>query len=297
MYPSEWAKAIIQPIHKKGDTTNPDNYRGISLLSCVSKLYTSVINSRLTQWAEDNDVLSEAQAGFRKDYSTVDHIFTLHAMVSKHLKKNKKLHVAFVDFRKAFDTVKRNVLWNVLLHLGIGGNMFNTLRAMYSSVLSCVRCNPRNTDYFNCMQGLKQGCLVSPVLFSFLINELASEIVLRGKHGIQLLPREIELFLLMFADDIALLSSTPVGLQNQLNVLYEVANRLGLLFNLEKTKIVVFRNGGYLARAERWYYGSELVSVASSYKYLGLKFTTKVCLNRISEDSVVRAKKGTVEIF
>ena len=77
---------------------------------------------------------------------------------------------------------------------------------MYSSVLSCVRCNPRNTDYFNCMQGLKQGCLVSPVLFCFLINELASEIVLNGKHGIQLLPREIELFLLMFADDIALLS-------------------------------------------------------------------------------------------
>ena len=101
----------------------------------------------------------------------------------------------------------------------------------------------------------------------------------------------------MFADDIALLSSTPVGLQNQLNVLYEVANRLGLLVNLEKTKIVVSRNGGYLARADRWYYGSELVSVASSYKYLGLKFTTKVCLNRISEDSLVRAKQGTVEIF
>ena len=163
---------------------------------------------------------------------------------------------------------------------------------MYSSVLSCVRCNPRNTNYFNCMQGLKQGCVVSPVLFSFLIDELE-----RGKHGIQLLPRETELFLLMFADDIALLSSTPVGLQNQLKVLYEVANRLGLLLNLEKTKIVVFRNGGYLARAERWYYGGELVSVASSYKYLGLKFTTKVCLNRISEDSVVRAKHEIVEIF
>ena len=174
----------------------------------------------MTQWTEYNDVLSEAQEGFRKDYSTVDHIFTLHALVSKRLKKNKKLYVDFVDFRKAFDTVKRNVLWNVLLQLGIGGNMFNTLRAMYSSVLSCVRCNPRNTDYFNCIQGLKQGCLVSPVLFSFLINELASEIVLRGKHRIQLLPREIELLLLMFADDIALLSSTPVGLQNQLNVLY-----------------------------------------------------------------------------
>ena len=89
----------------------------------------------------------------------------------------------------------------------------------------------------------------------------------------------------MFADDdIALLSSTPVGLQNQLNVLYEAANRLDLLVNIKKTKIVVFKNGGYLARAERWYYGSEPVADASSYKYLGLKFTTKVCLNGSSED-------------
>ena len=80
-YPSEWAKAIIQPIHKKGGTTNPDYYRGIYLLSCVSNFYTSVINSRFTPRAEDNDVLSEAQAGLRKDYSTVDHIYTLHAMV------------------------------------------------------------------------------------------------------------------------------------------------------------------------------------------------------------------------
>ena len=141
------------------------------------------------------------------------------------------------------------------------------------------------------MQGLKQGCLVSPVLFSFLINELASEILLRGKHGIQLLLREIELFLLMFADDIALLSSTPVGLQSQLNVFYEVANRLGLLVNLEKTKIVVFRNGGLSGKGKRYGTMEVSLSVLLSYKYLGLKFTTKAYLNRTSEDSVVRAKQ------
>ena len=72
----------------------------------------------------------------------------------------------------------------------------------------------------------------------------------------------------MFADDGALLSSIPVGLQNQLNVLYEVDNRLGLLVTLEKTKIVVFRNSGYLARTERWFFGSEPISLVSSYKIL-----------------------------
>ena len=94
--------------------------------------------------------------------------------LSQHLKK-KKMYVAFLGFRKAFDRVKRNVLWNVLLNLGIRENMFNTVRAMYSSVLSCVRSNPRNTK-----KGSQQCCLVTPVLFSFLINELASDMLLRG---------------------------------------------------------------------------------------------------------------------
>ena len=101
----------------------------------------------------------------------------------------------------------------------------------------------------------------------------------------------------MFDDDIALLSSIPVGLQNQMNVLCEVANTLGLLINLEKTKIVVFRNRGCLARAERWYYGSEPVSVASSYKYLGLKFTTKACLNRISKDCLEGKRDNRIDCF
>ena len=178
--------------------------------------------------------MSEAQAGFRKDYSTVDHTFTVHAVVSTHLKQNKKLQVGFVDFRKAFDTANRNVRWNVLLILVICDDMFNAVRAMHSSVLSCVRCVPTNTNYFSPMQGFKQGCLVSPVFFSFLMNGLASEMLLRGKHGIQKLPGETELSLLVFADDIALPSSTPVGLLNLLNILYEAANRLGLLVNLQK---------------------------------------------------------------
>jgi len=65
-FPSEWTKGLIIPLHKKGDINNPDNYRGISLLSVISKVYTRIINSRLTVWAESNFVLTDAQAGFRK---------------------------------------------------------------------------------------------------------------------------------------------------------------------------------------------------------------------------------------
>jgi hypothetical protein len=80
-YPKEWSKAIIIPIHKKGDRENVDNYRGISLLSIMSKCYTTILNTRLYDWLEDNNMISDSQAGFRKGYSAVDQIFNLYAVV------------------------------------------------------------------------------------------------------------------------------------------------------------------------------------------------------------------------
>ena len=86
---------------------NPDNYRGIALTSVVSKVYNHILNRRLTNWAEREDKVIEEQAGFRSGYSTVDHIFTLYALVQNYLMKNSELYVAFVDFIKAFDSVNK----------------------------------------------------------------------------------------------------------------------------------------------------------------------------------------------
>ena len=122
IFPTAWTKAILIPIHKKGSVDSTDNYRGISLLSVVSKVYTSILNNRLTTWVETNSILSDAQCGFRKGRSTIDHIFTLHAAIQKQFVNNAKLYVAFIDFRKAYDTVNRNVLWSVLIKSGIQGS-------------------------------------------------------------------------------------------------------------------------------------------------------------------------------
>ena len=87
IYPSDWAKAIIVPIHKKGDIHLADNYRGVSLLSIVSKCYTSILNTRLYNWLEENDKIVEMQVGFRRNYSTTDQIFNLYAVAQKCLNK------------------------------------------------------------------------------------------------------------------------------------------------------------------------------------------------------------------
>ena len=98
-FPDAWTEAIIQPLHKKGNTQDPNNYRGISLLNVCSKLYSYILNKRLVTWIEENGSIGE-QAGFRRDYSTTDHIFTLFAVIQKYLLHKKKLYVAFIDFKK-----------------------------------------------------------------------------------------------------------------------------------------------------------------------------------------------------
>jgi hypothetical protein len=296
-FPIEWTKATITPLHKKGDKENPDNYRGISLLSILSKVFTGIINKRLNEWTEANEILNDVQAGFRKGRSTVDHIFTLNALIEKQFSKNMKFYVAFIDFKKAYDTVDRPILYAILFKAGIQGKMLKLIKSMYQTVQACVRGSYGTTEYFKCMQGLKQGCILSPILFSILINELANDIINNGRHGVSLSAHEIDLFLLLFADDLTLLAVTITGLQNQLNVLRESATRLGLVVNMEKSQIIVFRKGGFLAAKEKWYFGIDELKVVNQYKYLGLIFSSKLSFIAAIEEMAAKGKKSTVEIL
>ena len=114
--PENWCIGIITPIYKgKGARENPDNYRGITLLSCVGKLFTSLINKRLSYYIESNKIIGPEQAGFRHGFSTMDHVFTLHCVLTYYLSQRKRIFAAFLDYKKAFDPVDRCHLWGKLL--------------------------------------------------------------------------------------------------------------------------------------------------------------------------------------
>ena len=297
-YPTEWAKAIIIPIFKKGDVDQPDNYRGISLINTSCKCFTLILNKRLYEWLEENSLIVENQAGFRRKYSTLDQIFTLHSAIQKCLnKKKQKVYVAFVDFRKAFDTVNHERLLQTIKDLGINGKFYNTVKSMYDSLVSCVRINNDLSEFFECPVGVRQGCVLSPTLFSLFINQLANQVNDLGEHGIQMLPNILELFLLLFADDIALISNSPGGLQSQLNILKNCCDRLMLTVNKTKTKIMVFRKGGFLSQAEKWYYDGELLEVVNKYTYLGFTFTTMLSFNLGTAELVTKAKRALQILF
>ena len=297
IYPSDWTMSILQPIHKKGDVGLPDNYRGISLLNVCSKIYSSILNRRLSDWVEDNDILGEEQAGYRRFRSPMEHIFILHAIVNKQLVRHRKLYVAFIDFRKAFDGISRVKLWLVLRKRGISGKMLNALKSMYSVVKTKVRVNGLYTESFQCPNGLKQGEICSPIIFSLFIHELTKEIRKNGKHGVQLNPDIIHILILLFADDVALISDSVIGLQNQIDILYNTSRNLDLSVNLGKSNIIVFRNGGHLSKIEKWNFGGKSLSVINSYKYLGVFFSTRLSFTNTFEDLATRGKKGVIGIL
>ena len=117
-FPDDWSEGYVIPLHKKGNANEVENYRGITLLSTLGKLFTRVINNRLNEWAENYSVLIEAQAGFRIHMSTVGNIFVLHGLISHILNQGKRLFCAFIDFTKAFDYIVRDNLWYKLIKVG-----------------------------------------------------------------------------------------------------------------------------------------------------------------------------------
>ena len=123
------------------------NY-GITLVSCLSKIFTSILNERLKNWSENYDIISDAQFGFKAGNSTTDAIFVLHWLISRRIAKSKKLFCCFVDYQKAFDKIDRNIMISKLAKSGVDCQMLNIIKSLYANIKSCVRYENQMSDFF-----------------------------------------------------------------------------------------------------------------------------------------------------
>ena len=229
-FPDSWSEGYIIPLHKKGSLNNPENYRGITLLSVLGKLFTRILNTRLDSWAECYNVYIEAQAGFRKGMGTTENIFVLHGLISHIINCGNKLFCGFIDFSKAFDYVERNSLWYKLIKLGVRGRMLSIIKSIYANIKSRVRFNNSLSEEFSCMLGVRQGESLSPFLFCMFLNDLEEFLSTNHFKGIDVLMTK--LFILLYADDIVIFSETADGLQKGFDLLLDYCNRWKLKINV-----------------------------------------------------------------
>ena len=291
VYPTAWQTGMINPVYKKGCLRDPSNYRPISLLCVLNKLFTKLLANRLTNWLDDRKILSNAQAGFRPSYSTIDSCFVLSTAVDIALSKPRgKLFTAFIDFKSAFDCVDRGILFHKLFKLGIGGNFFNTLLSMYKNINACVKYDDGISTIFHCSKGVRQGCNLSPLLFSLFINDIEDCLVKSHYRGIRI--NGMNICCLMYADDMVILSDDALCLQGLLSTLENYCNYNKLMLNLDKTKTMVFRKGGHLAREHKWFFKGNQLQTVNNYNYLGLEFSTKGSWNKAQDNLCISAKKA-----
>ena len=269
------------------------------MIDILNKILTGMMYKRLYSWAEEFDKIDETQAGFRKEYSTVDNSFTLMAMGQKYLsKRGGRFYCLFVDFSKAFDRVNHTELINSLIRKGVHGKFLNLLIAMYSQLCTCVKLdNHKCSRQFRCNIGTRQGCKLSTILFTLFLNDLIDELKGSGISGIQVSIDDSEVLAIFYADDMASVSDTVRGLQAQIRIIANFCQRTGMRMNLSKTKVVVFRNGGFLREYERWYFDGQPIETVSAYKYMGLHITSKLIWTHAKNCLATQARKAIISLI
>ena len=266
LYPSNWAVNFLKPIFKKGETDDTDNYRGLAIGSALAKLFSQILLRRLTKYVDEKKLLSPNQGGFLKGRSTSDHIFLLQTIIEKVVKKGrKKLFAAFIDFKKAYDTVDRNILIRRLKQLGINGIFLKNIASMYMKTKYSIKLNDGHLGPIESNLGLKQGCPLSPMLFNLYIDDVR-EIFENTCHPIDLQGLNLSHFL--YADDLVLISLTEDGLQNSLEKLHNYSQQKGLTISMKKSKTIIFNLGGKFIK-KYFKINGNLIEPVHTFCYLG----------------------------
>lgn len=303
--PSNWCLGVIKPMYKqKGAREDPDNYRGITLLSCVGKVFTAMLNDRLASYVSAVGILGDEQAGFRPGFSTIDQMFVLQAIIEIYLHKRKRLYCAFVDYHKAFDLVDRSSLWLKLISCGINGRLITVIYNLYDQAKSCVKMpNGSMSDQFMCNIGVRQGENLSPLLFAIYLNDF--ELFISQKYkGLSMVSTElnvnlsdedvevfVRLYALLYADDTVIMAENEHDLQSALNATYDYCKQWQLTVNTAKTKIVVFSRGK-IRNKPFILFGESLLEVVFEYSYLGIVFNYDNSFKKAICKQVNQAKRA-----
>ena len=300
------AHSAIALVAKTSSPTQPSDLRGIAVGALLAKLFAAGLERRVTAHAEAAGLHAEGQFGFRRQRSTEQAALALRTVIECHRQQRQcggsstrseqplrrhtrrrrqrggsQLWACFVDFKQAYDRVPRAQLWQRLESMGYGGQWLRAVRALYADVPMSVTAPGLEGRVFSATQGLKQGCPLSPTLFSLYIADWEERVLSAAAAGTPLALPQLAgqpVPPLLYADDMALLATTANGLQQQLRLLEQYCAERGLTVNVVKTKVMLLSGAAdeqtamqRVRRARHTFDGAPVAGVAA-FKYLGLVF-------------------------
>ena len=283
------AHSTLAMVPKVSTPTSPTDLRGIAVGALMAKLYAAGLERRVSDHAEAAGKHAEGQFGFRRGRSTEQAVLALRTAVECSRQQRQRgssqrrnqLWACFVDFKQAYDRVPRAQLWAQLELMGYGGDWLQAVQAIYADVPMSIAVPGLEGSIVHSTQGLKQGCPLSPTLFSLYIADFEQRVMGAARHGAPLdLPVLAARLLppLLYADDMVLLATSPAGLQQQLSVLEQYCDERGLTVNVMKTKVMLLAGAGSADEAVRTVqragltYAGNSVEAVTQFKYLGVVF-------------------------
>jgi hypothetical protein len=265
--PQSWKTAVIKVIFKnKGELDECGNYRGVSLLDHTGKVLLKIVTARLTKYAEEQGLLPEEQSGFRPKRSTTDMLYVVQMLQEFGRVKNVPLYFCFIDLTKAYDTVNRQLLWKILGKAGLPQELIGLIRAFHDGTQACVSIEGEESAFFPVNQGLRQGCVLAPLLFNLffaavlgvarkriLADETAAKDLVKVKSCMSSHPWDVtarnsakpedidklslvELWSMLYADDAGIVSKSEAGLTSMMNIIVQATSQFGLTVSEDKTK-------------------------------------------------------------
>lgn len=298
-WPDMWRVGLIYPLFKKKDLLDPNNYRGITLLSVLSKILLSLLATRIQSYVEKHEILSEEQAGFRKFRSCQEQIYNLFSLLTLRLRQGLPTFVCFLDLMKAYDYVWRDAMLVKLRRAGISGRIWRILDSSFRSFYRCMRsdsshgrlpCQAR--PCFSQSRGLAQGANDSPIDFDIYVEGLIRDLKRRGL-GVQVL--QVKVASLFFADDIALIAGSAAELRIALTVVdaYLIKWRLRLNPSPKSAWMLVCPPAmRSVMEPERFYCNGQWLERCENYVYLGALLSEDLSWNNHVQRALASAKKA-----
>ena len=184
-FPERWKEGVISPIFKKGGGEMVSNYRGITILNAAYKIYAMVLEKRLKEELEKNHIIPESQAGFRGGRPTTDNIFILNYFANREIqKKGEKLYTFFAEINAAFDKVDRVKLQNIMKRKEISKRLRMRIGEIYKETRNTIKANGKMSSTFWTSKGVREGCPLSPTLFTIYVADLEETMTKNQAGGV-----------------------------------------------------------------------------------------------------------------